>query len=188
MTVPAIVLTFLLLLLIFWAVGARKRLVGLRSMLRNAFAQLDVQLKRRYNLIPHLVETSKTDLKQSRALLELVIAARNEAVVANARAAADPGDATAVQAMAHSNAVLDAALNQMLMQVQACPALQARESMQQQREELVDNDNRIAFACQVYNDGVMQYNASRAQFPGSIVAGLFGFRQAVLLHPAAATS
>ena len=182
MTVPAIVLMFVLSLLLFWAVGARKRLVGLRSMLRTAFAQLDGQLKRRYDLIPHLVETVKTDLKQSRMLLEVVIAGCNHAVVANARAAANPGDAAAVQAMVQSDGVLEVALGQMLTLVQACPALQARESIQQQCQALTDNAIRIAFARQAYNDDAAQYNASLVQFPGSIVAALFGFRRAALLQ------
>ena len=188
MTAPAIILAFALSLLLFWAVGARKRLVGLRSILRQAFAQLDAQLKRRYDLIPHLVETGKTDLKQSRMLLESVIAARNQAVVANARAATNPDDAAVVQAMVHSDDALDVALSQMLMLVQACPVLQARESMQQQCQELADNDSRIAFARQAYQDGALHYNASLIQFPGSLVAGLFGFRSAVLLQPDTVTS
>ena len=181
MTALIIVLAIVLLLL-FWAVGAYKRLVSLRNLFKNAFSQIDVQLKRRYDLIPNLVETAKGYMKHERETLEAVIAARNQAVSANARAASDPTEAAAVQQMASSEGVLATSLGKMLALSDAYPDLQANQNMLQLTEELTSTGNRIAFARQSYNDGVMQYNTALQQFPGSIIAGVFSFKLAEMLQ------
>jgi len=177
-----IVLLAIVLLILFWAVGAYNRLVSMRNQFKNAFAQIDVQLKRRYDLIPNLVETARAYMKHERETLEAVIAARNQAVTANAKAAGDPGDAAAVQQMAVAEGALSASLGKMFALSEAYPDLKANQNMMQLTEELTSTENRIAFARQAYNDGVMQYNTSLEQFPGSIVAGMFAFRPAELLQ------
>ena len=181
MTASIIVLAIVLLLL-FWAVGAYNRLVSLRNLFKNAFSQIDVQLKRRYDLIPNLVETAKGYMKHERETLEAVIAARNQAVSANARAASDPTDAAAMQQMASSEGVLATSLGKMFALSEAYPDLKANQNMLQLTEELTSTENRIAFARQAYNDGVMQYNTALEQFPGSIIAGMFSFKLAERLQ------
>lgn len=180
--IALIVLLAIVLLILFWAVGAYNRLVSMRNQFKNAFAQIDVQLKRRYDLIPNLVETARGYMKHERETLEAVIAARNQAVTANAKAAGDPGDAAAVQQMAAAEGTLSASLGKMFALSEAYPDLKANQNMMQLTEELTSTENRIAFARQAYNDGVMQYNTSLEQFPGSIVAGMFAFRPAELLQ------
>jgi LemA protein len=177
-----IIVAVLALLIVFWAVGAYNRLVSLRNQFKNAFAQIDVQLKRRYDLIPNLVETAKGYMKHERETLEAVIAARNQAVSANAKAAGDPGDAAAMQQMAAAEGALSSSLGKMFALSEAYPDLKANQNMMQLTEELTSTENRIAFARQAYNDGVMQYNNSREQFPGSIIAGMFAFAPAELLQ------
>lgn len=177
-----VILMVLALLIVFWAVGAYNRLVGLQNQYKNAFAQIDVQLKRRYDLIPNLVETAKGYMKHEREALEAVIAARNQAVTANARAAGNPSDASAMRQMAAAEGVLSSSLGRMFALSEAYPELKANQNMMQLTEELTSTENRIAFARQAYNDGVMQYNTSREQFPGSIIAGIFAFRPAELLQ------
>jgi LemA protein len=177
-----IIVAALALLIVFWAVGAYNRLVSLRNQFKNAFAQIDVQLKRRYDLIPNLVETAKGYMKHERETLEAVIAARNQAVSANAKAAGDPGDAAAMQQMAAAEGALSSSLGKMFALSEAYPDLKANQNMMQLTEELTSTENRIAFARQAYNDGVMQYNNSREQFPGSIIAGMFAFAPAELLQ------
>jgi LemA protein len=170
------------LLILFWAVGAYNRLVNLRNQFKNAFAQIDVQLKRRYDLIPNLVETARAYMKHERETLEAVIAARNQAVSANAIAAAAPGDAAALHKMTAADGMLNATLGKMFALSEAYPELKANQNMMQLTEELTSTENRIAFSRQVYNDGVMEYNNSRQQFPGSIIAGVFAFPPAELLQ------
>lgn len=177
-----IIVAVIALLILFWAVGAYNRLVSLRNQFRNAFAQIDVQLKRRYDLIPNLVETAKGYMKHERETLEAVITARNQAVTANAQAASNPTDARAMQQMAAAEGALSASLGRMFALSEAYPDLKANENMIQLTEELTSTENRIAFARQAYNDGVMQYNISREQFPGSIIAGMFAFPPAELLQ------
>ncbi|MBC7414122.1 MAG: LemA family protein [Herminiimonas sp.] len=181
MTALIIVLA-ILLLLVFWAVGAYNRLVSLRNLFKNAFSQIDVQLKRRYDLIPNLVETAKGYMKHERETLEAVIAARNQAVSANARAASDPTDAAAMQQMASSEGALASSLGKMFALSEAYPDLKANQNMLQLTEELTSTENRIAFARQAYNDGVMQYNTALEQFPGSMIASTFGFKLAEMLQ------
>jgi LemA protein len=180
--VGTIILVAIVLLLLFWGVGAYNRLVSLRNQIKNAFAQIDVQLKRRYDLIPNLVETAKGYMKHEREALEAVIAARNQAVTANAKAAGNPGDAAALQQMATAEGALSSSLGKMFALSEAYPELKANENMLQLSEELTSTENRIAFARQGYNDGVMEYNTSLEQFPVSIIASVFAFKQAELLQ------
>jgi LemA protein len=177
-----IIIAVLVLLLLFWGVGAYNRLISLRNQFKNAFAQIDVQLKRRYDLIPNLVETAKGYMKHERETLEAVISARNQAVTANAKAAADPADAAAMHQMAAAEGMLASSLGKMFALSEAYPDLKANQNMMQLTEELTSTENRIAFARQAYNDGVMQYNISREQFPGSIIAGMFAFGPAEQLQ------
>lgn len=177
-----IIVVAVVLLIVFWAVGAYNRLVSLRNQFKNAFAQIDVQLKRRYDLIPNLVETAKGYMKHERETLEAVIAARNQAVNANAKAAGDISDAAAMQQMAAAEGALGSTLGKLFALSEAYPDLKANQNMMQLTEELTSTENRIAFARQAYNDGVMQYNNSREQFPGSVIAGMFAFAPAELLQ------
>lgn len=177
-----ITLIAIALLVLFWAVGAYNRLVSLRNQIKNAFAQIDVQLKRRHDLIPNLVETAKGYMKHEREALEAVIAARNQAVTATAKAEVDPGDAGAIQQMAAAEGLLSSSLGRMFALSEAYPDLKANQNMMQLTEELTSTENRIAFARQGYNDGVMQYNTSLEQFPSSIIAGMFAFKPAELLQ------
>ena len=177
-----VILLVLALLVVFWAVGAYNRLVSLQNQYKNSFAQIDVQLKRRYDLIPNLVETAKGYMKHEREALEAVIAARNQAVTANSKASGDPGDTAALRQMAAAEGLLNSSLGKMFALSEAYPELKANQNMMQLTEELTSTENRIAFARQGYNDGVMQYNTAREQFPGSIIAGIFAFRPAELLQ------
>jgi LemA protein len=171
-----------LVLLAFWAIGAYNRLVGLRNQFKNAFAQIDVQLKRRYDLIPNLVETAKGYMKHERETLEAVIKARNGAVSANAAAAADPGSASAMQGLVAAEGALTGALGKLFALAEAYPDLKANQSMMQLSEELTGTENKIAFARQAFNDSVMTYNTAVEQFPSSLIAGMFSFRQGELLQ------
>jgi LemA protein len=180
MMVPLIILV-IIAVLIFWVIGAYNGMVSLRNRFKNSFAQIDVQLKRRYDLIPNLVEVAKGYMKHERETLEAVIAARNQAVTANAKVSADPADGAAVQALSRSEGALASSLGQMFALSEAYPDLKANENMLQLTEELTSTENKIAFARQAYNDSVMQYNTSVEQFPGTILAGMFGFKTGELL-------
>ena len=160
---------------VFWAVGAYNRLVSLRNKFKNAFAQIDVQLKRRYDLIPNLVETAKGYMKHERETLEKVIAARNTAVTANAAAAADPGSASAMQGLIAAEGALSGALSRLFALVEAYPDLKANQNMMQLTEELTGTENKISFARQAFNDSVMSYNTASQQFPTNVIAGMFSF-------------
>ncbi|HVL75807.1 MAG TPA: LemA family protein [Noviherbaspirillum sp.] len=177
-----VILAAILLLVLFWGVGAYNRLINLRNQFKNAFAQIDVQLKRRYDLIPNLVETAKAYMKHERETLEAVIAARNQAVAASTRAAGDPTDEAAIRSVAAAEGALGSALGRLFALSEAYPDLKANQNMMQLTEELTSTENRIAFARQAYNDGVMQYNIAREQFPSSIIAGMFSFRHAEQLQ------
>lgn len=180
--IAVIVLIGVLLLLVFWAVGAYNRLVRLRNQFKNAFAQIDVQLKRRHDLIPNLVEIAKGYMKHERETLEAVIAARNIAVTATARAASDPADGAAVQQLATAEGTLGAMLGRLFALSEAYPDLKANQNMMQLTEELTSTENRISFARQAFNDNVMTYNTSVEQFPGSVIASMFAFQSAQLLQ------
>jgi LemA protein len=158
------------------------RLVALRQRLKNAFAQIDVQLKRRYDLIPNLVETVKAYIKHERETLEAVIAARSHAQQAEQRAAATPEDPAAMAGLVGAERVLNGALGRLFALSEAYPDLKANQNMQALQEELGSTENRIAFARQAYNDAVMRYNTYRESFPQNQVAGAFGFKEAPLFE------
>jgi Uncharacterized conserved protein len=174
------ILAALLLVLGLWAVSIYNSLVALRNRFKNAFAQIDVQLKRRYDLIPNLVEVAKGYLKHERETLEAVIKARNIAAAAAQSAAANPADANAVRGLATAEAGLTGALSRLMVVSEAYPDLKANQNMAQLTEELTSTENKISFARQAYNDSVMTYNTARETFPNVIFAGMFGFHPAEL--------
>ena len=163
-------------------VSIYNRLVGGRNAYKNAFAQIDVQLTRRHDLIPNLVETAKGYIKHERETLEAVIAARNSAVSGLKRAAANPGDPASVQQLAGAEAQLNGALGRLFAVAEAYPDLKANQNMMQLSEELTSTENKVAFARQSFNDAVMNYNNQREMFPNSVVAGMFMFTPAQLLE------
>jgi len=177
-----IVVLVIIAVVVFWAVGAYNRLVSLRNKFRNAFAQIDVQLKRRYDLIPNLVETAKAYMKHERETLENVIKARNTAVSANAAASADPGSASAIQGLVAAEGALSGALSRLFALAEAYPDLKANQNMMQLTEELTGTENKISFARQSFNDAVMSYNTSAQQFPTNVIASAFSFAPAELLE------
>lgn len=170
------------LLLVLWVIELYNGLVVLRNRYKNAYAQIDVQLKRRYDLIPNLVETAKGYLKHERETLEAVIAARNQAAGAAAALAKMPGDATAMRAFAQAETGLAGVLSRLMAVAERYPDLKANEQMSRVSEELASTENRIAFARQHYNDEVTAYNVKREVFPSSLVAGFFNFAPAALLE------
>ena len=166
---------------IMWAVTAYNRLVGLRNRFKNAFAQIDVQLKRRYDLIPNLVETVNGYIKHERETLEAVIKARNVAITAAQAASANPGNPAAMQQLGAAEGALSGVLGRLFALAEAYPDLKANQNMLALQEELTSTENKVAFARQAYNDSVMEYNTKRESFPDSIFAGMFGFGPAELL-------
>jgi LemA protein len=178
----AIVLLLLVLLLIAWAVAMYNRLVTLRNRFKNAFSQIDVQLKRRYDLIPNLVETAKGYLQHERATLEAVIAARNQAVTAAGRAGQNPGDPEAMKQLSGAEGVLTGALGRLFALAEAYPDLKANQTMATLMEELTSTENRVAFSRQAFNDAVMAYNTARETFPTLVIANSMGFREAQLFE------
>jgi len=167
---------------VVFAIAVYNRLVVLRNRFKNAFAQIDVQLKRRYDLIPNLVESVKGYMQHERGTLEAVIAARGAAVSAEGRAAAAPGDPAAMRALAQAEGVLGGALGRLLAVFEAYPDLKANQSVSNLQEELSSTENKVAFARQAYNDSVMEFNTQRETFPDNLFAGLFGFTAAELLQ------
>ena len=160
--------------------GMYNKLVALRNRFKNAWAQIDVQLKRRYDLIPNLVETTKGYLKHERGTLEAVIAARNSAASANTRVTANPGDPEAMKSLSSAEGSLSGALGRLFALTEAYPDLKANTSMNQLMEELTSTENKVSFARQAYNDSVMGYNTGREMFPSNIIAGMFNFGPAEL--------
>jgi LemA protein len=167
---------------VFFVVGLYNKLVGARNGYKNAFAQIDVQLTRRYDLIPNLVETAKGYMKHERETLEAVITARNQAVTAAKAAAANPGDMATMTTLSGAEGALGATLGRLFALAEAYPDLKANQNMMQLSEELTSTENKVAFARQAYNDAVMSYNNQREMFPGSIIAGMFNFTPAQLLE------
>jgi len=167
---------------VVWLISIYNGLVALRNRFKNAFAQIDVQLKRRYDLIPNLVETAKGYIKHERETLEAVIAARNGAHSANLRAAADPANAEAMKQLVTAEAGLSGALGRLFALSESYPDLKANQTMMQLSEELTSTENKISFARQAYNDAVMSYNTAIESFPDNFVAGFGGFREATLLE------
>ena len=185
MTALAIVLGVIVLavgVVIAWGVGLYNGLVVLRNRFKNAFAQIDVQLRRRYDLIPNLVETAKGYMAHERETLTAVIEARNQAAGAAKALAAAPGDPSAVKAFASAESGLAGLLSRLMVVVERYPELKADAQMSRVMEELSSTENRIAFARQAYNDSVTEYNTKRELFPSSIVAGIFNFAPAALLE------
>jgi LemA protein len=166
--------------ILMWIVSAYNRLVALRNRYKNAFAQIDVQLKRRYDLIPNLVETAKGYIKHERGTLEAVIAARNAASAANVRAAQNPGDTAAMKELSGAESALTGTLGRLFALSEAYPDLKANTTMMRLMEELTSTENKVAFARQAYNDSVMTYNTQRETFPTNMVAGPFNFGPAEL--------
>jgi LemA protein len=182
MSTTQLVTIAVIVILGFWMLGAYNRLVRHRNEIGNAFAQIDVQLKRRHDLIPTLVEVARKYVQHERDTLEAVIAARNGARSAGDAAAAKPADAQRIGALAAAEGSLAGALKQLAVVVEAYPALKADATLNQLSEELGHTENRIAFARQAFNDAVLDYNNAAQQVPTSLVAGIFGFRAAAALQ------
>ena len=178
--IALIVLAVPLFFLLIYAISSYNRLVALRNRFKNAFAQIDVQLKRRYDLIPNLVETAKGYLGHERGTLEAVIAARNSASTASTRAAANPGDPAAMKELMAAEGALSGSLGRLFALSEAYPDLKANTTMMSLMEELTSTENKVSFARQAYNDSVMVYNTQREVFPSSIIAGMFNFAPAEL--------
>jgi len=177
-----VILSIVVIVLLLYVVGIYNRLIKLRNRFKNAFAQIDVQLKRRYDLIPNLVETAKGYIKHERGTLEAVTAARNQASTAVQKAAANPANAGAIQGLMGAEATLTGALGRLFAVVEAYPDLKANQTMAQLMEELTSTENKVSFARQAYNDVVMSYNIAREIFPAVMVANLFGFTAAQLFE------
>jgi len=175
-----VILVVPLFFVLMWIVSSYNRLVAMRNRYKNAFAQIDVQLKRRYDLIPNLVETAKGYIKHERGTLEAVIAARNAASTANVRAAQSPGDAAAMKELSGAEAALTGTLGRLFALSEAYPDLKANTTMMSLMEELTSTENKVSFARQAYNDAVMGYNTQRETFPTNMIAGPFNFGPAEL--------
>ena len=175
-----LVLGGIVLIVAFVVVGKYNLLVSLRNRFKNAFAQIDVQLKRRYDLVPNLVETAKGYLKHERETLENVIKARNVAYTASQAAASNPGDAAAVKGLLSAESGLAGAMSRLMVVAEQYPDLKANQNMMQLTEELTSTENKVSFARQAYNDSVMAYNTAREVFPNNVIAGMFNFAPAEL--------
>lgn len=178
----ALILLAIVVAVAFFGVGIYNGLVRARNAYRNAFAQIDVQLQRRFDLIPNLVEVARNYMTHERETLEAVIAARSVAQSGLAAAKANPGDPEAMAALAASQGQLNGVLGRLMMVAEAYPDLKANQNMMQLTEELASTENKVAFARQAFNDSVMAYNNRREVFPSSIFAGLFNFAPATLLE------
>ena len=172
----------LVLLVAFWAIALYNGLIGKRNRFRNAFAQIEVQLRRRYDLIPNLVETAKGYMSHEKDTLEAVIAARNQAMGAMQAAAAAPGDSSAMANLASAEAGLGGVLGRLMAVAEAYPDLKANQNMMAVQEELTSTENKVAFARQAFNDAVTVFNTARDTFPAVLIAGLLGFKEAMLFE------
>lgn len=181
MSLQTIVLFTLLAMLIFWAVGAYNRLVRLKNTLANAFVQIDVQFKRRYDLIPNLVEAARKYLEHEQETLDAVITARNQARSASEKVASRPGKAEAVLALAAAEQTLDGSLGRLFALAEAYPDLKADQTIRDLSEELTSTENKVGFSRQAYNDAVLDYNNAQGQFPTLLLARLFGFSPSAML-------
>ena len=168
------------LVAVLFVAGQYNSLVSLRNRFKNAYAQIDVQLKRRYDLIPNLVEVAKGYIKHERETLEAVIRARNVAYTASQAAASNPGDAAAVKGLLSAETGLVGAMSRLMVVAEQYPDLKANQNMMQLTEELTSTENKVSFARQAYNDSVMTYNTQRESFPTNILAGMFNFAPAEL--------
>ena len=177
-----LILLGIVVVVAFFAVGIYNGLVTARNAYKNAFAQIDVQLQRRFDLIPYLVETAKGYLSHERETFEAVTAARAAAMTGLAAAKASPGDPAAMAQLSQAEGMLNGALGRLMVSVEAYPELKASQNMMQVSEELTSTENKVAFARQAFNDSVMAYNNKREVFPSNIIAGMFGFVAAALLE------
>jgi len=175
-----IVLVVPVFFVLMFIIGAYNRLVALRNRYQNAYAQIDVQLKRRYDLIPNLVETAKGYIRHERGTLEAVITARNAAAAANVKAAQSPGDSAAMKELSGAESALAGTLGRLFAVAEAYPDLKANTTMMSLMEELTSTENKVAFARQAYNDAVMTYNTQRETFPTNTIAAPFNFGPAEL--------
>jgi LemA protein len=174
------VLVVIVIIAVAFVAGNYNKLVTLRNRYKNAYAQIDVQLKRRYDLIPNLVETAKGYMKHESTTLENVIKARNIAYTASQNAATNPGDASAMKNLVSAESGLGGALSRLMVVSEQYPDLKANQNMMQLTEELTSTENKISFARQAYNDSVMTYNTDREVFPSNLIAGMFNFMAAEL--------
>ncbi len=175
-----VIVLVVLLALVGFVIGGYNKLVTLRNRYKNAYAQIDVQLKRRYDLIPNLVETAKGYIKHERETLENVTKARNIAYAASQAAAANPGDSGTMKNLVSAESGLAGTLSRLMMVSESYPDLKANQNMMQLSEELTSTENKISFARQAYNDSVMGYNTDREVFPSNLIAGMFNFGPAEL--------
>jgi len=180
--IGALIVLGILLLLVAIVAGMYNSLVTSKNRYKNAYSQIDVQLKRRYDLIPNLVETAKGYMKHERETLEAVIAARNMAAGANRRAADNPGDPKAMQELAGAETALTGTLGRLFALSESYPDLKANQNMMSLQEELTSTENKVSFARQAFNDAVTTYNIACEKFPNNIIAGMFNFRIAELLE------
>lgn len=178
--VIVIVLVVVVLALVFWLIGGYNGLVRARNAFQNAFAQIDVQLQRRFDLIPNLVETAKGYMAHERQTLEAVTQARADAIAGLSAAQAKPGDPAAMEQLAQTQGALSAALLRFTAVAEAYPDLKASQNMMQLSEELTSTENKVAFSRQAYNDAVMTYNIKRQSVPSNLIAGMFHFGPAAL--------
>jgi len=180
--VTLVVVLVILLAIVFWLINMYNNLVNLRNRVRNGFSQIDVQLTRRYDLIPNLIEAVKGYMSHERGTLEAVVNARNSAVAGLKQAAADPANAQAIKALAAADATLGGTLGRLFALAEAYPDLKASQNMMQFQEELASTENKVAFARQAFNDAVMGYNNAVQNFPSNVVASNFGFKNAEFLE------
>jgi len=177
-----LILLGILLVVVIWAIGIYNKLVNLRNRVKNGFSQIDVQLTRRYDLIPNLIEAVKGYMSHERGTLEDVINARNSAVSGLKRAAADPSDPEAIKALAGAEATLGGTLGRLFALAESYPDLKANQNMMQFQEELASTENKVAFARQAFNDAVMSYNNGCQNFPNNLIANNFNFKHAEFLE------
>ena len=179
---PLLIVLGLIVVVVVWVVGIYNGLVGLRNQVKEAWAQVDVQLKRRFDLIPNLMETVKGYMSHERETLEAVIKARNAAVSALETAKSDPANAAAIQQLGEQEGILGNVLSRLFALSEAYPDLKANENMLHFQEELTTTENKVAFARQAFNDSVMGYNNTAENFPNNIIAGMFSFKLASFLE------
>ena len=182
MTPTQLISIAVIAVLIFWAVGAYNRLVRLKNIIANAFGQIDVQLKRRYDLIPNLVEAAKKYLSHERETLEAVMNARNQAKSASDAVRSRPANALAVTTLVAAEQALDGSLGRLFAVAEAYPDLKADQTIRELSEELTSTENKVTFARQAFNDAVLDYNNAQGQFPAVLIAKLFSFTPSAMLQ------
>ncbi len=176
------VVLVVLFIIAMWVMGVYNKLISLQNRYENAFSQIDVQLKRRHDLIPNLVNVAKGYMEHEKETLEAVIQARNQAISATSKASANPGNDTAMQELGAAESNLNGALGRLLMIAESYPDLKANENMMMLQEELTSTENKVSFARQGYNDAATSYNTTREQFPANMISGMFGFDHARLFE------